>query len=186
MAARKPYALSRGHPAAPYIYPFCYSPAHPRHNTDYILPLPFNVMEKWNVEIRIPWSLQGEVGKLCATVLPPHLLMWPPRKGGGFAWFELSQLAPKTKTIVNVVVRLLSNAANVWPFPAQIFGEYMRISNAMNFYPLLLRPKSMYNHLQMAIALLYAAISQILLQKNEKKSNATFTVNPWSLRQKRQ
>ena len=42
--------------------------------------------------------------------------------GRGFARLDC-QLAPKTKTIVNVVVLLLSNAANVWPFPAQINGE---------------------------------------------------------------
>jgi len=60
-------------------------------------------------------------------------------------------------------VRLLSNAANVWPFPAQIFGEYMRISNAMNFYPLyLLRPKSMHATTFKWGLLFYAAISRIL------------------------
>ena len=36
-----------------------------------------------------------------------------------------AQLVPKTKTIVNVVVQLHSNAANVWPFPAQICGQYI-------------------------------------------------------------
>ena len=87
---------------------------------------------------------------------------------GGFACFEWSQLAPKTKTIFNVVERLLSIAANVWPFPAQIFGEYMRISSAMNFYPLLLRPKSMYAITFKWPLHFYAAISRILLQKNKK------------------